>query len=220
MFVGTLIAFDPIQDLYEILYNDDDVEELTWVELDKLLRVSGDTVTAPGAVPPLCQEAPTTMTQAAALQLQKNLLAKDGHTSSSTAAAQAQKSVQLRLSTSESDSTVCGGTRITAHNTRRTANPVGLQLPLMDVAPIRKSPRKHVACEAMLNIASQFASSESDEEFRPSQEGTEELLSSSSSDDEEHQAVVPWNDKAKKQRLQQVLTSLHNRLNIQFLHSG
>ena len=82
--VGTLIAFNPVQDLYEIRYNDDDVEELTWVDLNKLLRVTGDTVTAPRAVAPLCQEAPTTMTQAAALQLQQNLLAKGGHNSSST----------------------------------------------------------------------------------------------------------------------------------------
>ncbi len=42
-FVGTIIAFDPVQDLYEIRYDDDDVEELTWVDLNKLLRLSGDT---------------------------------------------------------------------------------------------------------------------------------------------------------------------------------
>jgi hypothetical protein len=42
--VGTLKTFDPIEDLYEIVYDDDDVEELTWSDLQKLLRASGDTV--------------------------------------------------------------------------------------------------------------------------------------------------------------------------------
>jgi hypothetical protein len=194
-FVGTLMAHDPVQDLYEIRYNDDDVEELTWVDLEKLLRVSGDTVTAHGAVPPLCQEASTKMPLAAALQLQKNLLAKVGYASHSfekypivesttaTAAAQALKSVQLRPSTSESDSTVCGSTTITAHKTCPTANPDVVEEPLKDVAPIRKSPRVPVPSEAMLNIASQFASSESetnenssdsDQDFRANLE-TEQL---------------------------------------------
>jgi hypothetical protein len=255
-FVGTLIAFNPVQDLYEISYNNDDVEELTWVDLNKLLRVTGDTVTAPRAVPPLCQEATTSMTQAAALQLQQNLLAKGGHNSSSTveytfvesttatAAAQGLKSVQVRPSSaSASDSTVCGGTLITAHNARRTAMPVGLAVPLMHVPPTRKSPRIQVPSAAMLDIALQFASSESesnahgkgmsdttedsacsenssdsDQEFVPSKE-TEQLLSSSSSDDDDP-AVVLLNDKAKRKRLQQVTTLLPNRLSIDSRHSG
>jgi hypothetical protein len=51
--VGTLVSFDAVQDLYLIRYDSDDVEELSWADFAKLLRVSGDTVTAPGAVPPL-----------------------------------------------------------------------------------------------------------------------------------------------------------------------
>ena len=254
--VGTLIAFNPVQDLYEIRYNDDDVEELTWVDLNKLLRVTGDTVTAPRAVPPLCQEAPTTMTQAAALQLQQNLLAKGGHNSSSTVeyaivestmatvAAQGLKSVQVRPSSAAAfDSTVCGGTLITAHSARRTAMPVELAVPEIHVPLTRKSPRNHVPSAAMLNIALQFASSESEsnahvkgmidetedsasiesssesgEEFIASKD-TDELLSSSSSDDDDPAVVVP-NDKAKKKRLQQVTTLLPNILYIESRHSG
>jgi hypothetical protein len=160
-FVGTLIAFDPIEDLYEIRYDDDDdVEELKWVDFNKQLRVSGDTVTVPGALPPLCIEAPTKMSQAAVLQLQRNLHAKVGQTSSSTveedysisqsttvsARAPARSSEQLgQSSTSESDTMVCGGTKITAHITRRTGKLVGLEVPLQDTPPIRKSGKTHVS---------------------------------------------------------------------------
>jgi len=38
--VGTLVSFDEVQDLYRIRYDGDDVEELSWVDFAKLLRVA------------------------------------------------------------------------------------------------------------------------------------------------------------------------------------
>ena len=75
-FVGTLSSFDPVEDLYEIVYDDDDVEELTWSDLQKLLRASGDTVTAPAALPPLMSEEPHPMSIPDAIQFQKDLISK------------------------------------------------------------------------------------------------------------------------------------------------
>jgi hypothetical protein len=51
-FVGTLVGYDAIEDLYSIQYEDEDVEELTWTDLNRLLRTSGDSITAPGGSPP------------------------------------------------------------------------------------------------------------------------------------------------------------------------
>jgi hypothetical protein len=75
-FVGTLTAFDPVEDLYEIVYDDADVEELTWTDLHKLLRASGDTVTAPAAAPPVGREESIPMALTVAIQLQKDLMSK------------------------------------------------------------------------------------------------------------------------------------------------
>ncbi len=74
--MGTLTAFDPVEDLYEIVYDDADVEELTWTDLQKFLRASGDTVTAPAAAPPLCSEESMPMSLPVAIQLQKDLMSK------------------------------------------------------------------------------------------------------------------------------------------------
>ncbi len=74
--MGTLNAFDPVEDFYEIVYDDEDVEELTWTDLQKLLRASGDTVTAPAAAPPLCSEESMPMSLPVAMQLQKDLMSK------------------------------------------------------------------------------------------------------------------------------------------------
>ena len=62
--------------MYEIVYDDEDVEELTWTDLQKLLRVSGDTVIAPAAIPPLCSEEAMPMSLPVAIQLQKDLMSK------------------------------------------------------------------------------------------------------------------------------------------------
>jgi len=179
--VGTLVSFDEVQDLYRIRYDGDDVEELSWVDFAKLLRVSGDTVTAPGAVTPLCVEAPTKMSHATALQLQRNLLTKEAHkprsatqrprtevpgredlqireSSAALAAGSARKRQKLnKSSTSESDTMICGGTKISAHNTRRSENTLQLEEPQATSAPIRKSPRVHVPKIVLTDIAAQFA---------------------------------------------------------------
>ena len=52
-FVGTLVGYDAIEDLYRIQYEDEDVEELSWTDLNGLLRTSGDSITAPDASPTL-----------------------------------------------------------------------------------------------------------------------------------------------------------------------
>ena len=38
-YVGSIKAFDPLEDLYEIVYDDYAAEELTWSDLQKLLGV-------------------------------------------------------------------------------------------------------------------------------------------------------------------------------------
>jgi hypothetical protein len=66
--VGTLVGYDAIEDLYRIKYEeDDDVEELTWTDLNRLLRTSGDSITAPDAIHPAFVESPTSMSPTAAL---------------------------------------------------------------------------------------------------------------------------------------------------------
>ena len=57
-FLGTLTAFDSKENLYQVTYQDDDVEELTWTELSKFLKQSGDIVTAPLAAERLVIEEP------------------------------------------------------------------------------------------------------------------------------------------------------------------
>ena len=170
--VGTLVSFDAVQDLYLIRYDSDDVEELSWADFAKLLRVSGDTVTAPGAVPPLCVEAPTKMSHATALQLQRNLLTKEvpvgqvlpmreSATASSAGTARKRQKIS-QSSTSGSDTMLCSGTKISAHHTRRTQSPTNTS------APIRKSPRVHVPRKSLEAIAAQFAayaSSDSESEI-------------------------------------------------------
>ena len=60
-FVGTVTSHDDVEDLYLATYEDGDTEEFAWVELAKLLKKSGDTVTAPLAVPPLATEVATVL---------------------------------------------------------------------------------------------------------------------------------------------------------------
>ncbi len=76
-FVGTLFDFDPVEDNYKIKYEYDDVEELTWLDLHKLLRTSGDSITALTAVPPLVVEKPTPMSYNAALDSQKKVMSSE-----------------------------------------------------------------------------------------------------------------------------------------------
>jgi hypothetical protein len=180
-FVGMLVSFDEVQDLYQIRYDGDDVEELSWVDFAKLLRVSGDTVTAPGVVPPLCVEAPSKMSHATTLQLQRNLLTKESHrprsatqlprtevavredlqileSSTASAAGTARKRQKLsKSSTSGSDTMICSVTKISAHNKHRTKNTFQLEEPQATSAPIRKSPRVHVPQNVLADIAAQFA---------------------------------------------------------------
>ncbi len=172
--VGTLVSFDAVQDLYLIRYDSDDVEELSWADIAKLLRVSGDTVTSPGAVPPLCVEAPTKMSHATALQLQRNLLTKEvpvgqvlpmreSATASSAGTARKRQKIS-QSSTSGSDTMLCSGTKSSAHHTRRTQSPTNTSLleePQATSAPIRKSPRVHVPRKSLEAIAAQFAAYES-----------------------------------------------------------
>jgi hypothetical protein len=161
--VGTLVGFDEVEDLYKIKYDGGDVEELAWVDFAKLLRVSGDTITAPGAVEPLCEEASTKMSQAAALALQRRLLTKEvkgvalGQSSTTSLGPVRNKRVNVSHgSTSESDSMFFGGTKISAHTSRRmdTIHPVA-------VAPVRKSPREHPLTNALGDIARQYATYDS-----------------------------------------------------------
>ncbi len=154
--VGTLVGFDDVEDLYKIQYDGGDVEELAWVDFAKLLRVSGDTITVPGAVEPLCVEAPTQISQAAALTLQRSLLTKEvkgvalGKCSTMSRGRVPNKRVNVSHgSTSESDSMFFGGTKISAHTSRRMEN--------IHVAPVRKSPREHPMTNALGDIATQYA---------------------------------------------------------------
>ena len=73
-FVGTLIGYDSIEDLYKIQYEDKNEEEMTWPDLNKLLRTSGDSITAPHACPPAFEEQPIRMSPAAALASQRNIM--------------------------------------------------------------------------------------------------------------------------------------------------
>ena len=57
-FVGTVTSFDSVEDLYLCTYGDGDTEKLAWADLAKLLKTSGDTVTAPAAAQPLAVESP------------------------------------------------------------------------------------------------------------------------------------------------------------------
>ncbi len=69
--MGTLIGFDGVEDLYKIRYEGNDVEELAWADLNRLLRASGDSITAPNATPPLFMEASTPMSAADAMEYQR-----------------------------------------------------------------------------------------------------------------------------------------------------
>ena len=73
-FVGTLVGYDAIEDLYRIQYEDEDVEELSWTDLNGLLRTSGDSITAPDASPPAFVESPTRMSATAALASQRKIM--------------------------------------------------------------------------------------------------------------------------------------------------
>ncbi len=74
-FVGTLVGYDATEDLYKIKYEDDDVEELTWTDLNRLLHTSGDSITAPDAIPPPFVESPTSMSPTTAVASIKKIRA-------------------------------------------------------------------------------------------------------------------------------------------------
>ena len=76
-YVGTIKTFDPLEDLYEIVYDNYAAEELTWSDLQKLLRASGDTVTAPAATEPRISEDADPMSIPEAIQSQKDLMSKN-----------------------------------------------------------------------------------------------------------------------------------------------
>ena len=75
--MGILKAFDPVEDLYEIVYDDYAAEELTWSDLQKLMRASGDTVTAPAATEPRISEDADPRSIPEAIQSQKDLMSKN-----------------------------------------------------------------------------------------------------------------------------------------------
>jgi hypothetical protein len=163
MCVGTLVGFDDVEDLYNIRYDGGDEEELSWIDFAKLLRFSGDTITAVGAVQPLRVEAATKMSQAAALQLQRNLLRKEDHYSSCATqrptidGGAGEEVATGQASTSGSDSMICGGTKISAHTSRRMENAHRVEVAHVTAAPVRKSPRDHVSRKALGDIAAQYA---------------------------------------------------------------
>ena len=142
--MGTLVGYDAIEDLYRIKYEDDDVEELTWTDLNRLLRTSGDSITAPDAIPPPFVESPTSMSPTTAVSSLKKIRALgvygllSGHQSSNVWD-QRDTNGDGRPAYSETDTIM--GLSITGNEARSPS--IQAFSPARSSASSRKSPRQH-----------------------------------------------------------------------------
>ena len=124
---------------------------MTWPDLNKLLRTSGDSITAPHACPPAFEEQPIRMSPAAALASQRNIMSSRvyglqiGNVGATTVTRDLGALRELQGYSSPSDSETVIGVNITAANERSPCSS-------------RNSPRAHPEPRSV----KEHASSESD----------------------------------------------------------
>ena len=153
--MGTLVGYDATEDLYKIQYEDDDVEELTWTDLNRLLRTSGDSITAPDARPPTYVESPTSMSPTTAVASLQKIRAVgvygllSGHQSRNKVWDQRETHGEGRPACSDTDTIM--GLTITANQARSPT--IQALSPAGSTTSSRISPRQFLSSPSILGLS-------------------------------------------------------------------